>query len=100
MEGLNTAFDDVTTSKFHLQGLTIIGIEGIEMLRQLAFWSRTVWYQKTLDELLPLDEEEPMRIFIGTGQDHRYVVGGRNILVGGEKRLGIPQSRSLARLEG
>ncbi|KAH6952354.1 hypothetical protein BKA56DRAFT_605405 [Ilyonectria sp. MPI-CAGE-AT-0026] len=57
-ERSTTAVDDETAAEFLLEGFTFQGIEGIEMIRQLALWSRAVWYQKTVDELLPLDEEE------------------------------------------
>ncbi|KAH7113061.1 hypothetical protein EDB81DRAFT_922310 [Dactylonectria macrodidyma] len=56
-ERSTTAVDDETAAEFLLEGFTFKGIEGIEMMRQLALWSRAVWYQKTVDELLPLDEE-------------------------------------------
>ncbi|EEU34411.1 uncharacterized protein NECHADRAFT_82260 [Fusarium vanettenii 77-13-4] len=54
---LSLRVDDEMVVDFLLQGFTDQGIGGIEMMRQLALWSRTVWYHKQADELLPPDDE-------------------------------------------
>ncbi|KAH6876848.1 hypothetical protein B0T10DRAFT_497395 [Thelonectria olida] len=55
--GPSTEVNDETVADFLLRGFTNRGVGGIEMMRQLALWSRTVWYHKTVGELLPPDDE-------------------------------------------
>ncbi|RMJ02401.1 hypothetical protein CDV36_015332 [Fusarium kuroshium] len=55
---LSPVVDDKMVADFLLQGFTNRGVGGIEMMRQLALWSRTVWYHKVADELLPPDDDE------------------------------------------
>ncbi|KAH7011080.1 hypothetical protein EDB80DRAFT_890972 [Ilyonectria destructans] len=58
MRNAAAQLDDETVADFLLQGFTNPGVGGIEMMRQLALWSRTVWYYRTVGELLPPDDND------------------------------------------
>ncbi|KAG7405719.1 hypothetical protein Forpi1262_v018433 [Fusarium oxysporum f. sp. raphani] len=55
---LSPVVNDEMVADFLLQGFTHRGLGGIEMMRQLALWSRTVWYHKVADELLLPDDDD------------------------------------------